>query len=105
MVIVETTVFSRLIDALLPVEGLRSLQWALLLRPEQGALIKGASGLRKLRWSKAGGGKSGGVRILYYWAREEHRIYLVYAYSKTEKKDLTQDQVRKLGRFVREELK
>lgn len=42
---------------------------------------------------------------MYYWAPEEDRIYLVYAYAKAERKDLTKDQLRKLGRLVREELK
>jgi hypothetical protein len=45
-------------------EEYRSLQMALLLRPEQGALILGSGGLRKLRWSAKGRGRSGGCRII-----------------------------------------
>jgi hypothetical protein len=33
----------------------------LAANPESGALIQGSGGLRKLRWSIAGRGKSGGV--------------------------------------------
>lgn len=94
-----------LITDLLPDEDLRLLQWALVLRPEQGTLIRGASGLRKLRWKQPGRGKRGGLRILYYWAPEEQRVYLVYVYAKAEKGDLTQEQIKQLGRLVREELK
>lgn len=59
--------FTRLISDLLSDEELRRLHFALLLRPEQGALIRGASGLRKVRWGQQGRGKRGGVRVLYFW--------------------------------------
>lgn len=105
MLIVETSVFTRLIADLLSDEDFRHLQWALVLRPEQGALVRGTGGLRKLRWKRPGGGKRGGLRVLYYWAPEVERIYLVYAFAKSDKSDLTQDQIKQLGRLVREELK
>lgn len=50
MVIVETHVFTKLICDLLSDEQSRRLQLALMLRPEQGVLVPGGSGLRKLRW-------------------------------------------------------
>ena len=52
-------------------EQYRALQTALYLRPEQGALIPGGGGLRKLRWGAEGRGKRGGVRTIYYWAAED----------------------------------
>jgi hypothetical protein len=42
-------------------------QWALVLRPVDGALIPGSGGLRKLRWRGEGRGKSGGYRVIYHW--------------------------------------
>jgi len=47
---IETPIFTREVRNLLQGEEYRALQLALLLRPEQGVLIPGASGLRKLRW-------------------------------------------------------
>lgn len=76
-----------------------------MLRPEQGPVIPGTGGLRKVRWAKAGGGKRGGVRIIYYWAPAEMVFYMLYAYTKSEQGDLTAAQARTLGRLVREEFK
>lgn len=64
---VETPVFTRAVTSLLSDEEYRQLQLALLIRPEQGALIRGSGGLRKLRWGAQGRGKRGGVRVIYYW--------------------------------------
>jgi hypothetical protein len=102
---VETPIFTRAIDRLLDDDEYRSLQIALVLRPEQGPVIRGGSGLRKVRWARPGGGKSGGLRIIYYWAPSEAAFYMLYAYSKNEQGDLTLTQARKLGQLVRKEFK
>lgn len=86
-------------------ERYRQLQIALMLRPEQGPIIKGSGGLRKIRWAAAGDGKRGGVRVIYYWAPGEGVFYLLYIYAKTEQGDLTPPQVRALAKVVREEFK
>jgi hypothetical protein len=51
---VETPVFTREVVELLDDEELRSLQLALLQRPELGPVIRGSGGLRKLRWAGEG---------------------------------------------------
>ncbi len=102
---VETPVFTTAITALIDDEAYRHLQIALVLRPEQGRLIPGSGGLRKVRWPGRSGGKRGGLRIIYYWSPAETAIYMLYAYSKAEQGDLTATQRRILGRLVREEFK
>jgi|SRR6185369_8237248 hypothetical protein len=102
---VETPVFTRRVKDLLPDEDYRALQIALLLRPEQGPLIKGGAGLRKVRWAPRGVGKRGGVRVIYFWRPVDQAFYMLFAYAKTEQEDLTPDQIRVLARVVREELK
>ena len=102
---VETPVFTAAIRRLLDDDQYRRLQIALMLRPEQGPVIPGTGGLRKVRWAKAGVGKRGGVRIIYYWAPAETVFYMLYAYTKSEQGDLTAAQARTLGRLVREEFK
>ena len=81
------------------------LQIALMLRPEQGDLIRGSGGLRKVRWALPGSGKRGGLRIIYYWSAGDRAFYMLYAYAKNEQGDLTATQARTLGRLVREEFK
>jgi hypothetical protein len=102
---VETRVFTRLVCAVLSDESYRALQAGLVLRPEQGALVRGGGGLRKLRWPARGHGKRGGLRVLYYWDVRRDTIYMLYLYSKQEQEDLTPEQVRQLERVIREELK
>jgi hypothetical protein len=102
---VETPVFTSLVRRHLSDEQYRRLQLALLLRPEQGSLIRGSGGLRKVRWAPEGQGKRGGLRVIYYWAAEESVCYMLYLYGKNEQGDLTPAQVRLLGRLVREEFK
>ena len=102
---VETPVFTQRVRAALDDDAYRALQVALVLRPEQGALIAGGAGLRKLRWAATGRGKRGGLRVIYYWAPREGAIYMLYVYAKNEQGDLTPAQVRVLARLVREEFK
>ena len=105
MVFVETIIFSKLLAGYLDDDEYRRLQVALMLRPEQGPVIRGSGGLRKVRWAKAGGGKRGGVRVIYYWLPADQVFYMLYVFSKNEQGDLTPNQIRTLGRLVREEFK
>jgi hypothetical protein len=102
---VETPVFTAALQRHLTDDDYRRLQVALMLRPTQGPLIKGSGGLRKVRWAKAGGGKRGGLRVIYYWGPAERAFYMLYAYTKADQGDLTPAQTRTLGRLVREEFK
>jgi hypothetical protein len=103
MPFVETPVFTRTVTALLDEVQYRALQLALALRPEQGDLIRGSGGLRKLRWRLKGRGKRGGVRVIYYWDAATETFYMLYAYTKQEQGDLTPQQVKVLRRLVQEE--
>jgi len=86
---VETPVFTKAIGPLLPDDEYRSLQAALVLRPEQGALIRGTGGLSKIRWGRTGRGKRGVLRLIYHWDRETETIYMLYVYAKSKQEDLT----------------
>ena len=79
---VETPVFTKEVRDFLADEEYRALQLALLFRPEQGAVIPGSGGLRKLRWGVGGRGKRGGLRVIYYWTAEEEIFYMLFVYPK-----------------------
>ena len=100
---VETPVFTAAVTSLLSDEEYRQLQVALLTRPEQGVLIRGSGGLRKLRWGARGHGKRGGVRVIYYWHPGEQFLYMLLIYAKSEQDNLTPAQLRVLPRLVEEE--
>jgi hypothetical protein len=101
---IETPIFTRTVRDLVLDDDYRALQMALMLRPEQGALIRGAGGLRKIRWGGSGRGKRGGVRVIYFWDGDQEAFYMILAYGKSDQEDLTPSQLRVLHRLVREEL-
>lgn len=103
MTFIETSVFTRSVVALLKDDEYVSLQLALLLRPELGRVIRGSGGIRKLRWSLAGGGKRGGIRVVYFWDQSSETFYMLYAFRKSDQDDLTPRQLQTLARLVREE--
>jgi mRNA-degrading endonuclease RelE of RelBE toxin-antitoxin system len=103
MVIIETSIFTRQVLALLSDEEYRNLQSALVAHPDSGAIIPGGGGLRKVRWSVGGRGKRGGVRIIYYWSVRQDTILMLYMYEKNEQENLTPDQLKVLKRIVEEE--
>jgi mRNA-degrading endonuclease RelE of RelBE toxin-antitoxin system len=105
MEFIETPIFTKAILEFLSDDEYRALQLALLFRPENGALIKGSGGLRKLRWKRKGSGKRGGIRLIYYWDNPKDSIYMLLPYKKTAKVDLTRAQIKVLRRLVEEELK
>jgi len=105
MVVVETFVFTRLVCEFLPDDEYRRLQLALVLRPEQGLLVAGGQGLRKLRWGQPGRGKRGGLRVLYYWDKDAETVYMLFVFEKSKQTDLTSNQAKALGRVIQEELK
>ena len=100
MIIIETSVFTRLITELMDDDSYRALQAALIEKPDRGDLIPGSGGLRKIRWKIEGKGKRGGIRIIYYWMTAYDQIWLLYGYAKTRQEDLTRDQVKTLREIV-----
>ena len=103
MVIVETSVFTRRVQALLPDDEYRKLQVALAHRPQAGAIIPGSGGLRKIRWGMLERGKRGGVRVIYYWAVKQERLLMLMIFAKSERTDLTAEQLRVLRQIVEAE--
>jgi hypothetical protein len=83
-------------------EDLRGLQNHLLANPDAGDVLRGSSGLRKLRWAASGRGKRGGARVIYYRYVSAERIYLIYGYVKNEQEDLTSDQVKLLSELMKD---
>lgn len=104
MEFIETSIFTRQITELLTDKEYKQLQNELLINPLIGALIKHSAGLRKLRWRSHGKGKRGGIRVIYYYITEEEKIYMLFAYPKSSKDDLSSKELKILRAVVKEEL-
>jgi hypothetical protein len=103
MELIETAIFTRQITALLSDEEYGRFQSLIAANPRLGPLIRGGAGIRKARVAVGARGKSGGARVIYYWAVREDVILLLYVYQKNEAADLTPTQVSQLAKVVKEE--
>ena len=72
-------------------DNLSDLQLFLCENPDHGNIIPGTGGLRKMRWFLQGRGKRGGARICYIDLIIHKKIYLITAYAKNEKENLSPD--------------
>jgi len=70
--------------------------------PAAGALIPGGGGLRKVRWSRPGKGKRGGVRVVYYFHDASLPLFLMTMYAKSQKANLTSRELKIMRKLVAE---
>ena len=102
---IELEGFRKRRAGLLGDDEFRELQQALIINPELGVVISGTGGFRKLRWSRSGNGKSGGVRVIYYnRSNVTGKLYLALIYAKNEADNLTSEQ-KQLLKAVADRLK
>ncbi|MGE0121274.1 MAG: type II toxin-antitoxin system RelE/ParE family toxin [Dongiaceae bacterium] len=77
------------------VDGLARNPWA-------GAVIPGTHGVRKWRYAVGARGKSGGVRVIYYFYDEGWPVFLLQLYTKKEKADLTAAERNAMGKLAQQ---
>jgi hypothetical protein len=94
--VAETQMFRRQADKIWTDTELSDLVDHLAVNPQDGDVIPGTGGIRKLRWGKAGTGKRGGVRVIYFFHNTDMPLYLLLAYAKAQATDLTPDEKRTL---------
>ncbi len=71
--------------------------------PEAGDVIPETGGVRKIRWGRAGSGKRGGARVIYFYHDPDRPLYLLMVYAKARQENLTPDEkraVRKLAEIL-----
>jgi mRNA-degrading endonuclease RelE of RelBE toxin-antitoxin system len=102
VIFVETSIFSRALPDHLSDEEYRGLQSHLMERPDAGAIIQRSGGVRKVRWAAHGKGKSGGVRVIYYWIKDDDQIVLLTFYGKSEKENLSTAELKQIVKLIGE---
>jgi mRNA-degrading endonuclease RelE of RelBE toxin-antitoxin system len=68
--------------------------------PHYGDIIPGTGGVRKIRWGAGGRGRRGGARVIYYFRDLNMPVFLLAAYKKGEKMNLTKAEREKMHRLV-----
>ena len=83
--VIETPVYSRKAEALLSGSEREDFAVFISRNPTAGSVVRGSGGVRKVRWTRSGSGKSGGVRVIYYNMLEEEEVWLLTLYAKNER--------------------
>ena len=68
--------------------------------PEAGDLIPETGGVRKVRWSRAGSGKRGGARVIYFHHDANQPLYLLLIYAKAMRANLSADEKRTIRKLA-----
>jgi hypothetical protein len=72
----------------------------LALHPLSGAVMQGTGGIRKFRWATGNKGKSGGVRVIYYFHNKSIPLFLLTVFGKNEKDNLSKSERNELAKFA-----
>jgi len=70
--------------------------------PTAGDVVPGSGGIRKVRWSRPGSGKSGGVRVIYFTRTAEGELVLLTLYAKSKTDNLTGAKLKEIRRALEE---
>ncbi|MGQ9820210.1 MAG: type II toxin-antitoxin system RelE/ParE family toxin [Candidatus Kapaibacteriales bacterium] len=103
--IVELPEFSKRAEKKLSKELKDEILYFLASNPKAGNLIQGTGGIRKLRWASKSRGKSGGLRVIYFYYNETIPLFLLTIFGKNEKINLTKAERNELSKLVKELVK
>jgi len=81
---IESSAFERGRSLYLSDDDYSELQQFMLQNPEAGRLVSGSGGVRKLRWARPGGGRRGGLRIIYFVRYRPNEFWMLTMYAKAK---------------------
>lgn len=100
--VVETPEFQRRAASIMTDAERHAVIDFIARNPGAGTAI--GSGVRKVRFARAGGGKSGGYRTVHFWSGDDTMpIFMLTVFAKNEKTNLTRteaDTIRKLATLL-----
>ena len=102
--VAETAHFVRHAEAVWSDEEREDFVNFIAANPEAGDVIPDTGGVRKIRWKRAGTGKRGGARVIYFYYDAKRPLYLLMVYAKARQENLTPDEkrtVRKLATILK----
>ena len=100
--VVELPSYIRAAQALFTEDEQAEIVSTVAVNPECGDLIQGTGGFRKIRVRRGGMGKRGGARVIYILRNANFPVFLVAAYAKNEKENLTKQERNELAKLAGE---
>ena len=100
MQIFFTKTYERAIRKLLSDDSRREMEAVIVADPAAAPVMPGTGGIRKLRWAGSGRGKRGGIRTIYFHHAGPEAIYMLTAYAKAARDDLSPSDKKALARLV-----
>ena len=97
--IIETRLFTAKASKIWTVDQQQDFVVYIAANPEAGVVVPGSGGVRKVRWSKSGSGKSGGVRVVYFNTSLE-TMWLLTLYAKNERETLAPHELRRIKEAI-----
>lgn len=95
-----TRTYERAVRKLLSEESRTEMEASIVAPRDAAPIIRGTGGIRKMRWSGSGRSKRGGIRTIYFYHAGPGAIYLLTAYAKADREDLSPADTRVLSRLV-----
>lgn len=87
--VAELPEYIRAADKLMSADERQDIVRYLAAHPREGDVMEGTGGVRKLRWRRGGQGKSGGVRVIYYFHSDDMPLYLLTLFAKGDRSNLS----------------
>lgn len=100
MTVVETAEFLKQVGSLMSESERERFVIFIGANPEAGEIIPETGGVRKVRWAIRGKGKRGGARVIYYHHSDRMPLFLLSAYAKNRKANLTKAEQNAMRRLV-----
>ena len=102
LTVVETLLFQRQWPLYWTEEERGAFAAYIAERPSAGDVVPESGGIRKVRWGRAGSGKSGGVRVIYFVRSAEDEVVLLTLYAKSSTDNLTGPKLKEIRRALEE---
>ena len=97
LTIIESPIFAKLWPDYWQEEERAEFAALLAADPDAGDIIPGSGGCRKIRWGRTGGGKRGGVRVIYTTRLASGAVVLLVIYAKSVQENIPAHILKKIA--------